>query len=91
MRELALLPIVILGGVAFAIIAAALLIIGTLYAVLEFIIRGHEPTPGGICEVCGGLWQSAPTHRWQVLAYLRWLFQHGHSRRERSTREAANG
>lgn len=82
LKDLFLVPVIVVGGGLLAAIAVVFLIVGTIYNVIEFVIRGHRPMLGGTCEVCGGLWQPLPSHRWQLIAYLKWLFQHNHSWRE---------
>lgn len=83
MKEALLFPVIVVAGLALLIAMAVLWVVLTVVSVADFVLNGHEPTSGGTCDICGKPIMSAPTHRWQVLAYLRWLFQHSHSFRDR--------
>lgn len=83
MRDFLILLLIVVCAVPFIAAVAVLVVCLLINCVVDFLLFGHMPTPAGICDECGQPRIGAPRHRWQIVTYLRWLFQHQHSTHRR--------
>lgn len=75
----------VLGLIAIVLATIVLAAILFVNVTILFLISGRPNTGSpGMCKVCGGQRIGPPRHRWQLLHYWSWLFQHSHSLSEYS-------